>query len=280
MNIPVIVTSYKRPLYLEACLRSMRQSKGIEIIVVDGGDIDSNTEGPFAPAPDIADICSVYADYVLSVPGNPGADVLKNQGILRGVLKRGDALVPPYFVVSSDDLQYPEGWFEELVDQWLTIRDAGKRTGVKYGMMACPTRMVIEHHTFEPGAGPGGSGMGYHYQPAKGSTLEIMTTSVSMVSGAMMDTAAVAAIGGFPVYGRSGQGDIAISKEFRARKFEVGYFKRPMLEHIGQTKHADYPAYSAAFDTDDAVWQQRAREHQIGQRRGFDWPSDLPGDAL
>lgn len=278
MNESIIITSFDRPSYLAKTLESLRKTPGLDIYVVDGGSEDQG---------EIERICSEYANDWDMLPHNPGADVLKNHGIknwmLNGCFDAGQKVTPraPHFLCSSDDFLYPDGWLVEALSQWGRINVSGRPHGIKYAMMACPTELVIQRHTFEQGDGPTGRGCGYHYRPAKGCPeVEIMTTSVSMVAGTILDTAAVIAAGGFPVYGRTGQGDIAISREFRAKQYEVGYFKSPVLVHLGQNKDEEYPDYSKAFELDDDVWQARARAHRVGQRRGFDWPVELPGTAL
>lgn len=278
----VIVTSFNRPAYLKACLESLKRSDCF-IGVVDGG---STTDG-IAEALDLAD------DFLI-VPNNPGADVLKNEGILRWVLgyPNGRRLhhkvnlpsvfpIPDDFIVTSDDFIFPVSWLNQLIFQWRAIRAAGAKLGIRYGMMACPTDLVIERHTFPEGGGPNRRGCGYHYQKAPGCPeIEIMPTSVTMVAGTIMDTLAVHQCNGFPVYGRTGQGDIAISIELRARNWERGYFKEPVLRHLGQAKYEDYPDYSAAFEADDDIWQGLARAHKLGSREGFSWPCDRPGTWL
>ncbi len=89
--------------------------------------------------------------------------------------------------------------------------------------------------------------------------MEIMTTSVTMVAGTMMDRDAAQRVGNFPVYGKTGQGDIAISLRLKRLGFEVGYFRDPVLKHLGEGKASDYADYTADFDADDDVWQARAR---------------------
>lgn len=248
-KIPYIVTSYQRPKYLEQCLASLQKFKEwIEIIVVDGGSDKYTIE-----------IIRDMADESILLRNNPGADVLKNEGIAR--------VQTPYFLIGSDDYTFPDGWFHTVRLQYQILNAAG----LKFVMMATPTELVIQRHTFEPGQGPSKRGVGYHYSVEPKSGLEIMTTSVAMVAGTVMDTEATRAVGCFPVYGKTGQGDIAISKRFRKLGYEVGYFKDPVLVHLGQDKDVDYPEYSADFEADDSIYQQIARDEKwvvpVGTKR-------------
>ena len=65
-------------------------------------------------------------------------------------------------------------------------------------------------------------------------------------------------VGGFPVYGKTGCGDVAISIRLRKLGYRVGYFMEPWCDHIGRSKPADYPEYSAEFRKDEDVWFYKA----------------------
>lgn len=239
-RVPYIVTSYQRPKYLERCLASLQKFRDqLEIIVVDGGSD--------------ADTCTLIrdmGDVGVFLEGNPGADVLKNKGI--------DLVTTPLFLIGSDDYTFPDGWLAMVLTQYALLNERG----LKFPMMATPTELVIERHTVAKGEGPNKRGQGYHYHRDAPSGIEIMTTSVTMVAGTVMDTELTRAVGMFPVYGKTGQGDIAISKRFRSLGYEVGYLKSPVLVHLGQDKDTDYPEYSANFEADDAVYQQIARDEK------------------
>jgi glycosyltransferase involved in cell wall biosynthesis len=239
MSLQCVVTSYKRKKYLEPTLKSMKVS-GVELYVVDGGSDDETVE-----------IIRRYADGYVLMEDNPGADVLKNEGIRRFVTNEE-------FCITSDDFLYPEGWVDDLLGQWHKLKAVvGKsRNRIGFAMLACPTELVIERHTQEKG---NGRGMGFHYTDFEG--IWAMPTSVAMVAGTMMSTALTRAAGGFPVYGKTGQGDIAISRIFRKMGFDVGYLRSPVLVHLGQDKETDYPEYTANFDADDDIFQARARAH-------------------
>lgn len=212
----VIVTSYARPQYLEPCLESLRQDD-VHLIVVDGGDSAQSLQ-----------IAHRHADRVVSLAGNPGADVLKNEGI---------ALVDqPHFIITSDDLTFPPGYSIALVEQFY-------RVGSRYVFCACATEEIVRDHSAK-------------FHAVNG--VDWLNVGSSMVSGAIMDTAAVRRVGGFPVYGKSGQGDHAISKRLRACGYHVGYFRTPTCRHIGAAKFTDYPEYSQAFATDENQWYARA----------------------
>jgi|GEM_PF-5442346 len=231
-----IVTSYQRPKYLEPCLDSMRQDD-IELYVVDGGS-DQQTRS----------IIERLADGWIFLEGNPGADVLKNAGIERFVTQS-------QFIIGSDDYLFPKGWSGLATEQYRALN----ANGLKYAMMACPTEQVIARHT-QPEGLNGGAGIHYFRESRTG--IEIMTTSCAMVAGTVMDADVVRRVGGFPVYGKSGQGDWAISKRIRRLGYEVGYLSEPVIVHLGQQKFEDYPEYSADFAADEAVWLKRARQDQ------------------
>jgi glycosyltransferase involved in cell wall biosynthesis len=207
----------------------------IELCVVDGGECAESRA-----------IARELADVVIELRNNPGADVLKNVGIEHFV-------TDDIFLISSDDFVYPDNWLGTLLDQWERVNSAG----LLYAMMASPTETVIARHTNPEGVG---RGVGVHYKPGPGNT-QIMTTSITMVAGTIMDTAACYYVGGFPVYGKTGQGDIAISRTLRKAGYEVGYFRDPVLVHLGEDKRDDYPDYSNEFAADDSIYQAKARKH-------------------
>jgi glycosyltransferase involved in cell wall biosynthesis len=249
MALQCLITTYRRPKYLEQCLRSMRDQAGaaIELFVVSGDD-----------DPETVAILEQLADRYRLIPDNPGADVLKNEGI-------ADFITDPSFLISSDDFLYPANWVPTVLEQWERCNQPNRA----FAMMASPSEEIVAFH-----AAPGFTG-GTRYRPIRG--LDLMPTGVSMCAGAMMDSELCDHVrralkrkgqaGPFPVYGVTGQGDIAIAKEFAALGFEVGYFRHPVLKHIGGQKGVDYPEYTADFAADDSVWQARARKHRPASTR-------------
>ena len=249
-----IVTSYRRPKYLEPCLESMKAGGDVELYVVDG---DQGGGG-------VIDAIKRYADDYRLIEGNPGADVLKNVGIR-------DFVTQPIFCITSDDFLYPAGWAELAVSNFMIANGATTTEAqvpalrrLRFAMLASPTEQVIARHTQPEGVG---DGVGVHYQRING--IELMPTGISMVAGTIMHTEAVREVGGFPVYGKTGQGDIAISRAFRGRGFQVGYLRHPVIQHLGRFKGTDYPEYTADWNADDAVYQQLAREHNPRDQRNW-----------
>lgn len=238
MRPQVIVTSYRRLNYLNQTLESMRQDD-VEIIVIDGSAGDGGEMERF--------LQSAYADglldefYQFSEP-NPGADVLKNHGV--------GCIDQPTFIISSDDLIYPPGWATLLMDNYRKINSGPD----KYTMCACSTEELIAEWGKRPEHADGNA-----YRTING--VKFMGVGFSMVAGAVMDTDAVRRVGCFPVYGKTGCGDVAISKRLGKLGYHVGYFREPVCRHIGREKVADYPEYSAAFRIDeDEYFQKAARD--------------------
>ncbi len=230
MKLQCVVTSYKRPLYLRMCLASMRQDD-IELYVVDGGS-DEETKKYIR---EVADGCHF-------MEGNPGADVLKNEGIKRFVTQ-------PHFVMTSDDFEYQQGWTDLLYEQWAKLNEAGPN----YAMLASPSRDIVKwyHDEIPPGRQN-------EYREEFGVT--VMPRKTCMVAGTIMDTGATHRVGLFPVYGKTGEGDIAISLRFARIGLKVGYLLNPVVDHIGRGKYDDYPAYSADYDAEASIHRKRARE--------------------
>ncbi len=220
-KLTVVVTSYARPKYLFCCLDSLRQDD-IDLIVIDGG---SDTET----------ISRIYemADHTAVLPGNPGADVLKNHGLS---LVESDV-----FMITSDDLLFPAGYSRLLLDQYRQINS----TGHHYEFIACQTEEIHQKY----------------YGPSRFKRIngvEFMRVNVSQVAGAMIGTAAARAVGGWPVYGKSGQGDFPFSSRLIKLGYHVGYFGQPVCKHIGAAKYEDYPEYSQAFAADQDEWYPKA----------------------
>lgn len=224
MKLQCVVTSYIRPKYLKPCIESMRQDD-IELYIVDGGSDDETLE-----------YIKSVADGYHFMKGNPGADVLKNEGIERFVTQ-------PEFVMSSDDLVFQKGWTDRLYSQYKQINSKG----FKYPMIASPTTLVYQRHKIE---------YPDHFKLVNG--VEFFATSCAMVAGTIMDTAATKRVGNFPVYGVAGHGDVAIGRRFKKIGLQVGYFSSPTMEHIGGRREDDYPEYSAVWAEDVKEFWKKA----------------------
>lgn len=232
-KLQCIVTSYKRLRYLRPCLESMKLDD-VELYVVDGS-LDTDI-GAFLSQ---AHAAGLIAGYIRQ-PDNPGADVLKNLGI-------NNFVTNPEFVISSDDLIYPKGWANLLMENYRKINSRADR----YTMCACSTEALIVDYSKKPEDAEGNV-----YRTING--VRFMEVGYSMVSGAVMDTEAVKRVGGFPVYGKTGCGDVAISRRLRKIGYKVGYFMEPVCDHIGRAKPIDYPEYSATFKVDEDEWFWKA----------------------
>lgn len=230
MKPQCIVTSYCRPKYLHPCLESMRQDD-IELYVIDGGS-DQSTK----------DYIRELADGYLFFDGNPGADVLKTEGIRRFVTQ-------PEFIISSDDYLFPAGWTTAVMDQYRVLRPLG------FAMVTCPTELVISRHYEDQPYWANGKA-----KYARIAGIELMEVGSAMVAGSVMDTAVVRQVGYFPIYGKTGQGDWAMGKRLRALNLKSAYLRHPVIKHLGQNKDTDYPEYSKAFDIDNDKWLPIARQ--------------------
>jgi len=217
----VIVTSYRRPLYLRRTLESLRQDS-IELYVVDVG-ADQETR----------EYIERTADGALFLDHDPGADGSKTEGIKRFV-------TDPEFLITSDDLVFPAGYSSLISDQYRKL-NAG---GLQWTFCSCNLGYIRDQF---PNEFPKINGV------------RIREVETSQVSGAIVDTAICRKVGYFPVYGKSGQGDWAFSKRLRALGLRMGYFWEPMLDHIGGNKHLDYPEYTKEFRIDEDTWWERAR---------------------
>jgi glycosyltransferase involved in cell wall biosynthesis len=251
MKPQVIVTSYRRPLYLEQCLGSLRQCD-IELYAVDGGDRDEETTR----------VLDNYCDKWLGLTGNPGADVARNAGLKAFV-------TDPVCVFSSDDYVYPRRWAAELLDQWYSLRGPKSAGASQWGMIACPTEEVIRIH--------GDSGDRAYQQPDLFSIRKMcLVDQIPGASGVLIDTNLLRRIGGFPVYGRFGHGLAALSIEMSSRNILRGYSDAPVVGHPGVYLYPEHSDRRAAV----AGWRTEAAAHRPGERCGNIWPGDLPGDAL
>lgn len=238
MRHQCIVTSYRRLKYLRPCLESMALDS-VDLYVVDGGG-----DAEIAYFLLWAKTGGLVKDYHITSEENPGADVLKNIGIENYVTQ-------PQFIISSDDLIYPPGWATMLTGNYRKLNSGPD----KYTMCACSTEALIADYGHKPEHADGNV-----YRTVNG--VRFMETGYSMVAGAVMDTEAVRRVGGFPVYGKTGCGDVAISKRLRTLGYKCGYFMSPVCDHIGRAKPIDYPEYSAAFKIDEDVWFWKAAKDE------------------
>jgi hypothetical protein len=221
MNI--IVTSYQRPKYLKQTLESLRGDRLHRLYVVDGGS-DSETKGCIAH----------MADGYVFMEGNPGADVLKNVGLSKWGQGQSEVMV------TSDDLVFPDGAVTWALTQYKKLRALDQR----FVFIAC-NMDYIDKAPPRP------------FRSYKG--VDILEVATCQVSGAIIDLNAWRKVGGFPVYGRSGQGDWAISKRLRDMRYRMCYLRRPCLKHLGSAKWRDYPDYSADFAADERLFQAAAK---------------------
>lgn len=221
MKLQCIVTSYCRPTYLEACLKSLRQDDGIELCVVDGGSDEKTLT-----------LINQLADRWLFLENNPGADALKNAGIREFV-------TAPEFMITSDDLVFPAGWRKLLTTQYARLN--AKR--LEFAMVACPLPAFLDREE--------------HYYTHE-SGVRIMGAGRPMVSGAMMDCEATKRVGGFPEMGKTGLGDRLIGPRLAKIGLKGCYLHEPVLEHIGATKAEDYPEYTRAYNEDAEAWWDRS----------------------
>jgi len=210
--VQVVVTSFKRLKYLKRTVESLRQDD-VELIIVDDGSNDPEIEEYIVDKADIAILCSK----------NRGADFSKNTGLVHAT----EELI----MVTSDDLVYPKGYSKLLEEQYKTIN----RDELKYMFMACNMHSVDRVS---------------NGRWIKVNGVEIRCTGKSQVAGAMFNTKTIKEIGGWPIYGKSGAGDRALSYKLGKLGYRLGYFRTPMIQHIGSQKYKDFPEYSEEFRRD------------------------------
>ncbi len=221
----VVVTSYQRPKYLKPTLESLRQDD-VELFVVDGGSDEETVEY-------IKKTC----DKALFFKGNPGADALKTAGVQQLVTDKE-------FVISSDDLVYPKGYSQLILSQYRQLN----KDYFKWTFIACSMDHIIAQ-----------VGDGYSFING----VKLYPVATSQVAGAIIDTEVCKRVGYFPVYGKSGQGDWAFSRRLREQGLALGYFRYPVLKHIGSDKDIDYPEYSQMFRDDELKWRDIARRDEL-----------------
>ncbi len=215
------MTSYCRLKYLKQTVESLRQDD-VELIIVDGGS-DRETR----------EYIMEVADAHLFFRDNPGADFLKNAGAFG--LTSGKE-----FMITSDDLLFPRGYAAWSLEQYRRLN----RNGLEWTFVAC-NMDYIDNNPPRPFLSVNG--------------VDILQVATCQVSGAIIDRETFVKMGGFPQYGRSGQGDWAFSKRLRALGLKMGYLRRPCLKHLGAHKRRDYPEYSKMFDEDEREWQEAAK---------------------
>lgn len=225
MKPQVVITSYQRPRYLIPCLESFRQDD-VELYVVDGGSDEETRRSIYERA----------TGYYM-MEGNPGADVLKNEGVRRFVTQ-------PEFIISADDIVVPRGYSSLIFEQYRAL-NAG-REKPEWTMMSCNMAYI------EAG------GWGDKFKTVNG--VEVLEVGASNTVATIMDTAACKAVNYWPIYGKSGQGDHAISRRLIAAGYKIGYFRKPLVQHLGDNKWVDYPEYSKAFKLDEDFWYHEARK--------------------
>lgn len=192
----------------------------IQLYIVDGGS-----------DPETREYIREVSDGHLFFDGNPGADHLKTAGIKQFV-------TDPEFIISSDDLKYPAGYSELILRQYRAINTGHD----KWTFVACNMP-----HIQVPGW-------------SKVNGVALYEVGTSQVAGAILSLEACKKVGYFPVYGRSGQGDWAISRRLRIAGYRLAYWQQPVIEHIGWTKFTDYPEYSAQFKEDEERWIKAAQQ--------------------
>lgn len=217
----MIVTSYCRLGYLKHTVESLRQDD-VQLIIVDGGS-DEETREYIRKA----------ADQFLLFRGNPGADFLKNAGAFGFVTELE-------FMVTSDDLIFPKHYSTWSAEQYRRLN----RDGLKWTFVAC-NMDHIDKWPPRPFRSIGG--------------VDILEVDTCQVSGAIINWEVFVKLGGFPSYGRSGQGDWAFSRRIQQLGLRMGYLRRPCLKHLGAKKWEDYPEYSRMFEDDERRWQRAAK---------------------
>jgi len=223
----VIVTSCKRLKYLKRTIESLRQDD-VQLIVVDDGSNDPEIESYIRENADIPVLCTV----------NKGADFSKNVGLAY--------VTDDIFMITSDDLVYPKGYSKLLEDQYRKINEIE----LKYMFMACNMYTVEAK---------------LKHKWVKINNISLFTVCKSQVAGAILNTKIVRNMGGWPIYGTTGAGDRALSHKLRCAGYLVGYFKNPMIEHIGNQKYTDYPEYSKEFRIDQLRVRSDANQNRFNK---------------
>jgi glycosyltransferase involved in cell wall biosynthesis len=222
----VVVTSYKRLLYLRKCVESLKQDEGVKVYVADGGSDEQTVEWVKA-----------NADGWILFKDNPGADWLKTEGIKAFI---GD----PEFVITSDDIVFPKGWSDVLLHSYLQINPNPDHP--RFTFCACnyapAERVGVDHKSWRIING-----------------VECLPTTTSQVLGAIMSRQICEKVGYFANYGQSGQGDWTMNLRLEKLGIQRCYFRKPMCIHIGDHKFEDFPEYSKEFRADEDYWQKHAQ---------------------
>lgn len=230
----IVVTSYKRLKYLKQCVESIRQDN-VQLFIADGGSDEETKE-----------YIKQNADGFIFFEGNPGADFLKTEGIKAFVTDKE-------FIISSDDLVYPKGYSELILNQYKKLN----ADGLKWTFCACNMQSLED----EVKKYNNPALHSWKWEIVNG--VEILKVVVSQVAGAILDLELCKFVGYFPAYGKSGYGDRAISKRLQALGINLCFFRNPMIDHIGRNKAIDFPEYSADFERDEAVWQDKAARDEL-----------------
>lgn len=219
-KLQVLVISCQRPDYLWKTLASLRQDD-VELFVLDGGS-----------GQDVQNRIKSIADSHVFFGENLGADRHKNIGIRAFITQ-------PEFLISADDIIYPAGYSTLLLNQYRALN----HNGMQWPFMACNFSYIEKR-------GP------HPWQMVNG--IEVLETGGVQSSCAVVSHAIWEAVGGFPEYGKSGQGDHAIGLRIRKLGYKVGYLRNPVIEHLGDNKERDYPEYARAFQEDEDYWYPKA----------------------
>jgi glycosyltransferase involved in cell wall biosynthesis len=216
----VILTSYRRPEYLRRTVASLRQDD-IELFIVDGGS-DAETVEWIRKA----------ADGWLLFQNNPGADFLKTEGIKAFATERE-------FLLTADDLLYPAGYSQKILDNYRTINRHYPR--IEWSFCACqmPHQRITQ------------------WKIVNG--IECRPCLDSQISGAIIDLGICRKAGYFPNYGRTGQGDFAFNRRLEALGIMRCYWRDPSIEHIGANKPRDYPELHAEYVADKKLHMPHGR---------------------
>jgi len=223
MKAQVILTSYIRPKYLIPTVESLRQDD-IELYIIDGGSDDETIKF----IKQNSDGCILFKD-------NPGADYLKTEGIKKFVTN-------DRFIITSDDIVFTKGYSERIMES----HDKLNVNGLKWDFVACGK----DRHSEKPWCN--------NFITVNG--IEVMPVRHCQVSGAVITTELCKSVGYFPVFGKSGQGDLAYSTLMKNKGIRIGYFKDIIIEHIGQFKFRDYPDYTKDFQADEKIYVPKAKQ--------------------
>ena len=228
-KLQIVLTSYIRPKYLIPTVESLRQDD-IELYITDGGSDEETIK-----------FIKENSDGYLLFQGNPGADTLKSEGIKKFITNKE-------FLLTSDDLVYPKGYSELILENYEKIN----KDGLKWDYCACSFDHYLKRFNEK-------------YQNING--VEIMPVATCQVAGAIINLKLCKSVGYFPTYGRSGMGDWSYSKRMRELGIKMGYWKNVIIDHIGASKKADYPEYTKEMVQDASKYKEIAKK-DLEKRKG------------